>query len=102
MRAQLAYSGLRYPLYFWCNYDGTEVSVLCETAQGFVAVEIKAGSRWERRFNRGLHKVRETLGPSGTQCHGVYLGARDALVDSVRVHPVRTFLKRLWAGEILA
>ena len=102
MRARLAYSGLRYPLYFWRNYDGTEVDILCETAQGFVAVGIKAGSRWERRFNRGLHKVRETLGPSSTQCHGVYLGERDALVDGVRVHPVRTFLKRLWAGEILA
>ena len=102
MRARLAYSGLRYPLYFWRNYDGTEVDILCETAQGFVAVGIKAGSRWERRFNRGLHKVRETLGPSSTQCHGVYLGERDALVDGVRVHPVSTFLKRLWAGEILA
>ena len=102
MRAHLAYSGLRYPLCFWRNYDGTEVDVLCETAQGFVAVEIKAGSRWERRFGRGLHKVRATLGTSRTQCHGVYLGEREALVDGVRVHPVRTFLKRLWTGEIFA
>ena len=99
---RVAYSGLRYPLCFWRNYDGTEVDVLCETAQGFVAVEIKAGSRWERRFGRGLHKVRATLGTSRTQCHGVYLGEREALVDGVRVHPVRTFLKRLWAGEIFA
>ena len=101
VRAHLAYTGLRYPLYFWRNYDGTEVDLLCETARGFVAVEMKAGPRWERRFNRGLRKVRDALGPTRKTCHGVYLGDREALVDGIRVHPVRTFLERLWAGEIL-
>ena len=100
MRAYLGYSGLHYPLHFWRNYHGTEVDVLCETAQGFVGVEIKAGDRWERRFNRGLHTVRSGLGADRTACHGVYMGARDAVVDDVAVHPVLGFLKRMWDGEI--
>lgn len=100
MRAHLAYSGLHYPLRFWRNHQGTEVDVLCETAQGFVAVEIKAGPRWERGFNRGLRTVRSDLGPDRTSCHGVYLGEREAVVDDVVVHPVLSFLKRMWGGEI--
>lgn len=102
MRAYLAYSGLRYPLHFWRNHHGTEVDVLCETARGFVGVEIKAGVRWERRFNRGLHTVRSDLGADCTTCHGVYMGTREAVVDGVSVHPVRGFLRRMWDGEILA
>ena len=102
MRAYLAYSGLGYPLYYWRNYQGTEVDVLCETVTGFVALEIKASSRWERRFNRGMHRVRDSMGASKTCCIGVYLGARESLVDDVRVYPVQSFLERLWNGEIFA
>lgn len=101
MRACLSYSGLGYPLCFWRNYEGTEVDALCETTTGFVAIEIKASSRWERRFNRGLRHVRDALGAE-TRCLGVYLGEREALVDDVRVYPARGFLERLWNGEVFA
>ena len=83
------------------NYDGTEVDVLCETAEGFVAIEVKASSRWDKRFSRGLHRVRDALGKDRTACYGVYLGQRAALWDDVRVLPLVDFLKRLWAGEII-
>ena len=101
LRAYLSYTGRHYALRFWRTYDGTEVDVLCETVGGFVAIEIKAGSRWEKRFNRGLHRVREELGAERTQCYGIYLGARAALWDDVRVMPVADFLKRLWQDEVL-
>ena len=101
MRAHLAYSGLRYPLYFWRNYEGTEVDVLCETTNGYVAIEIKARSYWQRRYNRGLHKVRDALGMRNTRCIGVYLGEREAQFDDVDLYPALGFLKRLWNGEIL-
>lgn len=100
MRAYLAYSGLRYPLYFWRNHHGTEVDALCETARGVVAVEIKAGGRWERRYNNGLRTVRTIVGTDRTTCHGVYLGERDAVFEDVLVHPVLGFLKRMWDGQI--
>ena len=101
LRAYLGYSARDYKLCFWRSYDGVEVDVLCETAEGFVAIEIKASSRWDRRFNRGLHRVRDDLGKDRTKCYGVYIGERAALWDDVRVLPLVDFLERLWAGEIL-
>ena len=102
IRAFLGYSGRHYRLHYWRSYDGAEVDVLCETAAGFAAIEIKAATRWDRRFNRGLHRVRQHLDPRETACYGIYLGQRAALWDDVRVLPVLDFLKRLWNGEILA
>ena len=101
LRAYLAYSALDYKLHFWRSYDGAEVDLLCETAAGFVAIEVKASSRWEKRFNRGLHRVREDLGKDRTTCYGAYLGERQALWDDIRVLPMMSFLKRLWGGEII-
>ena len=99
LRAYLAYSASDYQLHFWRTHDGAEVDVLCEAANGFVAIEIKSATRWEKRFNRGLRRLREHM-PT-TACYGVYFGERAALWDEVRVLPVLDFLKRLWAGEII-
>ena len=101
LRAYLGYSARNYKLCFWRSYDGVEVDVLCETADGFVAIEIKASSRWDKRFNRGLRRVGDDLGKDRTRCYGVYLGERAALWDDVQVLPLVEFLRRLWAGEIL-
>ena len=100
LRAFLSYSGRHYRLHYWRSYDGAEVDVLCETAAGFVAIEIKSSARWDKRFNRGLRRVREHL-PPGAVCYGVYLGRRAALWDDVQVLPMLDFLKRLWDGEVL-
>ncbi len=101
LRSYLSYTGRNYALHFWRTYDGTEVDVLCETATGFVAVEIKTSARWEKRFNRGLHRIREELGAGNTTSYGVYLGERPALWDDIHVLPVLDFLKRLWDGQVL-
>ena len=101
VRAWLGYSRTDYRLHFWRSYDGVEVDVLCETVDGFVAIEIKASSRWESRFNRGLHRVANDLGSDRTKCYGVYLGERAALWDDVHVLPLVDFLRRLWAGGVI-
>ena len=101
IRAYLAYSSLGYRLHFWRSYGGAEVDVLCETAAGFVAIEIKASSNWQNGFNRGLLRVSEALGKSKTACYGVHLGERAALWGDVTVLPVLDFIKRLWDGDIL-
>ena len=101
IRAFLSYSGRHYVPHYWRSYDGAEVDVLCETATGFVAVEIKASTRWDTRFNRGLRRIREHLPAHATTCYGVYLGERAASWGDVRVLPVLDFLKRLWDGEVL-
>ena len=100
LRAWLAYQSLGYQLHFWRSYDGAEVDAMCETASGFVAIEVKASSQWQRRFNRGLRRLAAELGNSLT-CYGVYLGERTAQWDDITVLPMQDFLRRLWAGEII-
>ena len=101
IRAFLSYSKQPYGVYFWRNYDGIEVDFLRETSEGFVAAEFKASTRWERRFNRGLQRMRSELGKRFAKGYGVYLGDRSARWDNVDVLPARDFLHRLWDGEVL-
>ncbi|MDD5706895.1 MAG: AAA family ATPase [Kiritimatiellae bacterium] len=101
LRAFVAYARLNYPIYYWRSYDGVEVDCLCETHDGFVALEMKAATRWERRDNRGLERMREELGRNKLTCFGVYRGQRAATWDGIAVLPVTDFLKRLWDGALL-
>lgn len=99
LRAYLAYSALDYHLHWWRTHDGVEVDVLCEAANGYVAIMVKSGTRWDQRFNRGLRRLREQL-PHAT-CYGVYFGESVALWDYVQVLPLLDFLKRLWDGDVI-
>ena len=101
VRAYVAYAKLRYPLHYWRTHDGVEVDLLCETGNGFVAVEMKASNRWDRRYNRGLNRVREELGAHRVTCYGVYEGERPASWGDVQVLPALEFLQLLWNGEVL-
>ena len=101
LRAYLAYSKLRYPVHYWRSYDGVGVDVLCETRRGFVAVEIKGAARWERRYHRGLERIRAELGAERVRCYGVYRGERPAKWSDLRILPVMDFLRNLWDGDIL-
>jgi len=101
IRAYVAYTKLQYPLHFWRSYDGVEVDVLCETIDGFVAVEIKSAGRWDKRDNRGLNRIRDELGPDRTRAFGVFQGNRPAQWGEIQVMPILDFLRHLWDGEIL-
>lgn len=101
IRAYISYNQLHYPLHFWRTYDGVEVDLLCETSHGFVAVEMKASSRWDTRFNLGFDRIGAELRKDRLTCFGVYQGPRQASWDGVRVMPVLDFLRALWNGEIL-
>lgn len=101
-RAYLSYRKLHYKLFFWRNYDGAEVDMFCETQNGFIAIEIKAAKEWQRRFNRGLNILRETLSSGCVKAYGVYMGEREAMFENVQVLPVTIMLERLWQGEIIS
>lgn len=101
VRAYLAYTKHRYPLHFWRSYDGVEVDLLCETADGFVALEIKATTRWDKRYNRGLTRIRAELGEDRVTGYGVYRGNRASTWGNISVLPAMNFLQRLWDGRIL-
>ncbi len=101
IRCYLTYAKRPYKIYFWRNYDGIEVDFLCETTAGFVAAEFKSSNRWDKRFNRGLQRMRSELRQQPVSCYGVYLGDRAALWDGVQILPVGDFLGKLWNGDIL-
>jgi len=101
IRCFLSYAKRPYKIHFWRNYDGIEVDFFCETSEGFVSAEFKASDRWDKRFNRGLHRMQAELGQQLVGSYGVYLGDRAALWDDVHILPVRDFLRRLWDGDIL-
>ena len=101
LRTYVQYCNLHYPLFYWRNYSGAEVDLLCETGNGFVAVEIKSSRRWDRRFGRGFRHLERELGQDRLRCFGVYLGERPAQFGRVTVLPCLEFLRRLWAGDIV-
>ncbi len=102
IRAYLHYTELDYPLYFWRSQGGVEVDVLLETSRGFVAIEFKYGSRWDKRFNRGMHRLTDEFGANRINCFGVFMGARQLSIDPVTVYPALDFLKHLWSGKIIS
>jgi uncharacterized protein len=101
IRAYIEYHGLHYKIGYWRTYDGAEVDVFLETQNGFVAIEIKVAKSWQRRFNRGLQRLREEFSPRHVKMFGVCPEGRPALFDDVRVLSAREFLKALWNGEVV-
>lgn len=102
IRAYLHYSELDYPLHFWRSQGGVEVDILLETSTGYVAIELKSGTRWEKKFNRGMHRLSDELGKNKIACFGVFMGKKQLTIDNVRVYPGIDFLKCLWDGELIA
>ncbi|MCY4656863.1 MAG: DUF4143 domain-containing protein [Gammaproteobacteria bacterium] len=101
LRAYMSYQELHYPIYFYRTYDGTEVDFVFEGLDGFVAIEAKSASRWDRKFSKGLNSFVEKMKNTNVQKIGIYQGTRQLLIDDIRVYPVIEFLEKLWAGEIV-
>ena len=102
IKAYLAYNKLHYKLHFWRNYDGMEVDLLCETKDGFIAIEMKAAYEWQKRFNRGLKRIQMELSTKEVTCYGIYRGQRPANFDNINILPAVHFLKMLWDGNIIS
>ena len=101
LRAYLAYRGLDYPMSYFRNYYGTEVDFLIETPAGYMAIEVKSATRWNRKFNSGFRSVKEALDPIGVKSIGVFNGPRPALVQGIELYPVGVFLEELWSDRLI-
>jgi predicted AAA+ superfamily ATPase len=101
IRAYLSYQKLHYQPSFWSSYDGTEVDFFCETRDGFVGVEIKTSVNWQKKFGRGLLRLKREMAPGKVKSYGVYRGNRAARIEDIDIFPVRLFLQMLWDGEII-
>ena len=78
------------------------MDIFLETSKGYVAIELKNGTRWEKKFNRGMHRLSEEIGKNKVTCFGVFRGERQLMIDNVMVYPAFDFLRRLWSGEIIS
>ncbi len=102
LRAYLAYKSLHYSIYFWKNRYGKEVDFFLENKKGeFIGIEIKSSSRWDKKFNQGFVQLKNEMKKHKIKAYGVFLGKRSIQLDDVSVLPVTTFLKQLWADEII-
>lgn len=101
LRAYLHYHDLEYPVAYWGSHAGVEVDFVVETRDGLVAIEVKAGNRWDSRFAAGIGSLRERVPKGKAKAFGVYTGPRAMVVDEVRVLPWKAFLEELWDGRIV-
>lgn len=101
LRAYLHYDDIEYPLHYWRSHGGNEVDIFLETSKGFLAIELKSTSVWERKYSKGLYRLREETGKGKVKCLGVFLGERQVQVDGINIYPAMQFLKLLWGDEVI-
>ncbi len=101
IRAYLSYAQLHYPLFYWSSHDDVEVDIFLETRKGFIAIEIKSASRWEKKYHRGFLRLAEECGIKKMKCYGIYTGERPLHTDNITIYPFLHFLKKLWEGDLI-
>ncbi len=97
LAAHSHYSGLHYPLAYWCTASQLGVDFILGDHQ--VAVEVKGTERAEPRHLRGLRAFREEYRVG--QSILVSLDPRPRLLEGIYILPWRIFLEKLWSGDIL-
>ena len=96
--AHSSYSGLNYPVFYWRTASQLEVDFILGDHE--VAVEVKATSQANHRHLRGLNSFAEEY-----NVKKLILVSNDTYprkIDQVHIMPWKTFLEKLWAGEIIS
>ncbi len=98
LAAHSHYSGLNYPISYWRTASQLEIDFVLGDHQ--VALEVKGVDQVSNHHLRGLKAFREEY--RSKHSIAVSQDARPRIVDGISVLPWETFLKRLWAGEIIS
>jgi len=96
--AHSSYSGLNYPVFYWRTASQLEVDFILGDHE--VAVEVKATSQANHRHLRGLNSFAEEY-----NVKKLILVSNDTFprkIDQVYIMSWKTFLEKLWAGEIIS
>lgn len=96
--AHSRYSGLNYPVSYWRTTSQLEVDFILGDHQA--AVEVKGTEQAASQHLRGLKAFREEYRTKHAIV--VSMDPRPRVVDGVMILPWATFLKKLWAGEIVS
>lgn len=98
LAAHSHYSRLHYPIAYWRTASQFEVDFILGDHE--VAVEVKGAEQVSAQHLKGLKAFREEYKTRHSIV--VSMDARPRLVDGIEILPWETFLKRLWAGEIVS
>ncbi len=100
LRSAVSYRNLGGELHYYRSSGGTEIDFIWTRGNRAVGLEVKASTRWQRKWCRPLQELRE----QGvlTEAFGVYRGQARLTIGAVQVLPVSDFLHALCGGEILA
>ena len=101
LRAYLSYSRIKDRLMFWRTEDGAEVDFIVD---GQIAVEVKASQKVSEADLKSLRILQaESRGRKDPLVGDYYLISNDPLdrtKDGVHLLHWKTFMQRLWAGDI--
>jgi predicted AAA+ superfamily ATPase len=99
MRSFLDYAHARGDLGYWRTASGTEVDFVWWYGETLVAIEVKATGRFRSDFLKGIRSL--AAGKKLRSSWVVYLGDRELKDGPTWILPVRSFLRRLHAGEVI-
>ena len=99
LRAAIALQNLGGELRYWGTPSGSEVDFLWIRGKLAIGIEVKASTRWRNEFGGPLKSL--AAGRVVQSSFGVYTGGVELKDGPLRVLPLKTFLKKLAAGNIL-
>lgn len=99
LKAYSSYKQKKFKIFYWGTPSKTEVDFVLDDGKNKIGLEIKLSQKWKSDFNFGL----QTLAAEKkiTQSYGIYDGDRALVSNSIKVFPVKQFLKMLWQDEII-
>lgn len=100
LRASIQRSGCGGQLAYWRTPSGSEVDFVWTRGAKAVGVEVKGSRRWRREDGTALSALHSEK--TIRKAFGVYLGREALRAGPVLVLPLRQFLERLYAGDVLA
>lgn len=99
LRAAMAFRNLGGQLHYWRTPSGSEVDFVWTRGNRAIGIEVKAAATWRGEYGTAIKRLIADGVLTGG--HGVYTGASELKDGSLRVWPLKGFLRELTEGGIL-
>jgi len=107
IRAYNSYSDKNRDLSYYRVSGTNEIDLIIETKRKtlnvkpeVICLEFKISKKWDFKWAEPGHGFANQKSVKVTKKIGVYTGNEELLRDDFHVYPVRTFIKKLFLGEI--
>ena len=99
LRAAMAAQETGGELCYWRTPSGSEVDFVWTRGSHAVGIEVKAAATWRREYGTALKALIAQRSLQGG--YGVYLGTTELKDATLRILPLKRFLKELASGHVL-